>query len=143
MEKHNQFDNIDRIRLDGYPTEEQIIGVLNRPTSMRQVKIGRTIILRDVAAFIQTINRSKSVKIPIWKIVLPRLGEWTQGAIYYIVETNNGNLAFRGTYGYCGTGPHESALVEAYLEKAKYRLEVRDGDYLLEFFYPTKKETPQ
>jgi len=38
------------------------------------------------------------------------------------------------TYGYCGTGPQESALIEACFEKIGFSFDVRCGGYLLNFF---------
>ncbi|RLF64318.1 MAG: hypothetical protein DRN30_05580 [Thermoplasmata archaeon] len=72
-------------------------------------------------------------KVPAFKVVIP-CGEI--GANYYIVEgktVNNENVIafFRGMYGYGGSGPHQSALVEKFFELIHLKLETRCGDYLL------------
>ena len=138
--KHNKFDNIWEIRQTGYPSEElfleatkqvQVIDISTRDVA----QIGGALIFHDVRKFIHSILQKHGVKIPIWKIVIPQL-ERDNGAIYYIAECKDYNRIFRGTYGYGGTGPHESALVEACFEKFGLCFEVRNGDYLINFLYP-------
>lgn len=141
--KHNQYDNIWEIRQTGYPHKE----MFERCTKPVQVidistpdvtQIGGAYIFRDVEKFIHAILQKHGVSLPIWKIVIPRLDAKT-GAIYYIAEIKGGvNHVFRGTFGYGGTGPHESALIEACFEKFGLYFEVRDGDYLINFLYPKR-----
>jgi len=71
------------------------------------------------------------VRRPVWKIVCPDVETARTGANYYIVETHDAVYVFRGTYGYSGTGPRESALVEKALEYHKIPIEVRSADYML------------
>jgi len=82
----------------------------------------------------------KSIHVPVWKVVIPKVDKYGcvegQGAIYYIVRgilKNNSKaiVVFRGTYGYHGTGPYESAFVEKGLKFLGMSIEERDGDYLL------------
>ena len=139
--KHNEFDNIWEIRESGYPTKEQIQEIINDTTYMGtdisapEVKnIGKAVIYREVENFIKTVLRKRSIRLPVWKIVIPSLTT-NSGAIYYIVTYDDGyNFVFRGTFGYWGTGPHESALIEAIFENYGLQFEVRDADYLLQFF---------
>jgi hypothetical protein len=137
--RHNQYDNIWEIRQSGYPTTEQIKELLEKPYAGTDISgsevqaIGKGLIYRHVEAFIRTVLLKRSIKLPIWKIVIPSL-ETKSGAIYYIVCCDDGNFGFRGTFGYWGTGPHESALIETIFEQHKLYFEVRDGDYLLNFF---------
>jgi hypothetical protein len=138
--KHNEYDNIWEIRQSGYPTDEQIKEILEKPyvgtdISGSEVQgIGKGLIYRNAESFIQTVIRKKSIHLPVWKILLPGLDDRKVGAVYYIVNCDDYNFAFRGTYGYWGTGPHESALIEAIFESSKLFFEVRDGDFLLNFF---------
>jgi len=132
---HNKFDNIYEIRQTGYPTEDLINETLTSTSPFkRSRRIGKTRIFDDAHHFIHTIVRNfkEGIKMPVWKVVIPRLNDNT-GSIYYIVQTQKVNLIFRGTFGYFGTGPHESALIEAIFEKLNFTIEVRDGDYLLSF----------
>jgi len=136
--KHNRFDNIWEIRQTGYPSERQIEEVLKKKAWFKRTyKIGKAKMFDSVHHFIYTVARKSKIHLPIWKIVIPRLGRGQSrvGAIYYIVRTEKEALIFRGTYGYFGTGPHESALIEAAFEKLGFPFEVRDGDYLLSFLY--------
>jgi len=130
--RHNQHDNIWEIRQDDYPSMEQMQEAFNTLTAFReQTKVGGAIIFHDVREFISAVTK-QSVRLPIWKIVIPRL-EGHTGAIYYVADRKGANLIFRGTYGYYGTGPHESALIEACFESRGLYFEVRDGDDLLMF----------
>lgn len=134
--KHNIHDNIHEIRRTGYPNKELLSEVTKRvqgiDVSTDDVKqIGKTLIFYDVKKFIHSVLQ-KSIRLPIWKIVIPRL-DGGSGAIYYVACGKDHNSIFRGTFGYGGTGPHESALIEAAFESFNLNFEVRDGDYLLGF----------
>jgi len=135
--QHNKYDNIFKIRQKGYPTEEQLAEALRDPKGqvgkIRYTELGRGVIMHDIEAFLQRMARG-NIKLPIWKILCPSLNR-EGGAIYYIFEDlDYHSFAFRGTYGYWGTGCHESAMIEALAEKLGLQFEVRDGDYLLNFF---------
>jgi len=137
---HNQYDNIWEIRTrpPGYPSKEWMEGVQKGPPDLPHLeeltKVGRGLIFNHVEDFCRALLFTQ-IKLPVWKVVIPPLGQGS-GAIYYIAENTKGqSYCFRGTYGYCGTGPHEAAKVEAILEARGLNLEVRDGDYLLQFFY--------
>lgn len=143
--KHNQYDNIWEIRQSGYPSETQIQEVLEKPyfgtdiSSSEVTKVGKGLVYRHIENFIRSVL-CKTIRLPIWKIVIPNING-SSGAIYYIAECNIYNLIFRGTFGYWGTGPHESALIEAIFEKRGLFFEVRDGDYLLNFLREPKEAT--
>jgi hypothetical protein len=130
--KHNEFDNIFEIRKNYPHIEEKIaealVGRLPRPPRT----VGRAMIHVDVESFIRRLRQS-NFKLPVWKIVIPDLGQ-KNGFIYYVIQgVNERNHIFKGTYGYSGTGPHESALVEEVLERMNCMVEIRSGDYLLRF----------
>jgi len=109
---------------------------------------GKARIHRTVGSFLNAI-RKKPIRLPCWKIVIPHLpsrnlqegmSQLLEGSIYYVVNTPEGGTAagtnhlFRGTFGYAGTGPHESALIEWFLTKTRgCYFEIRDGDFLLGF----------
>ena len=144
--KHNKFDNIWEIRQSGYPSKEQIADIFEKPYAGIDISdpqnvtgIGKGLIYHRVEDFIRTVLQKRSIKLPIWKIVIPLL-EGKSGAIYYIVCCSDYTFCFRGTFGYWGTGPHESALIEAIFEQHGLTFEVRDGDYLLNFFEESKNE---
>ena len=141
--KHNCFDNIWEIRQTGYPTKEQIAEIFEKAyvgidisDSHNVTSIENGLIYHHVEDFIRTVLQKRSIKLPVWKIVIPSL-EGKSGAIYYIVCCDDYNFVFRGTFGYWGTGPHESALIETIFEQHDLFFEVRDGDYLLNFFEHT------
>jgi len=139
--EHNRFDNIFEIRQT--ILSQQVNGFLsNLQTHIinqdRVTEIGGALIYCDVKDFIHATLSSKT-KLPIWKIVIQRL-DGNTGAIYYISESENYNRIFRGTFGYGGTGPHQSAWIESCFEKFNLPFEVRGGDYLLNFCYPKSKE---
>lgn len=141
---HNQYDNIWEIRTQGYrgrgyPPERWIKEIQKGPPDLPHeeelTKVGRGLIFHDVEDFCRALLFTQ-IKLPVWKIVVPDLKQ-PNGAIYYLAENTKGqSYCFRGTYGYAGTGPHESAKIEAILEARGLNLEVRNGDYLLQFFYP-------
>jgi len=130
--EHNKFDNIFEIRKDYPHIEEKIaealVGRLPRPAR----RVGKALIHDDVESFIRRLRQS-NFKLPVWKVVIPDLEQET-GAIYYVIQgVSEWNHIFRGTFGYGGTGPHESALVEEVLDRMNCMIEVRNGDYLLGF----------
>ena len=138
---HNQYDNIwdIRTRPPGYPPKEWMEQIQKGPPDLPHLeeltKVGRGLIFNHVDDFCRALLFTQ-IKLPVWKIVVPDL-ELVNGAIYYIAENTQGqSYCFRGTYGYSGTGPHEAAKVEAILEARGLNLEVKNGDYLLQFFYP-------
>ncbi len=87
---------------------------------------------RDEYAFVRYVASLESVQAA-YKVVIPR--NVSTGANYYIVHgvDKQGEVVafFRGTYGYAGTGPLQSAFVELAFKMLKIPLEIRDGDYLL------------
>jgi len=101
---------------------------------------GKARIHRTVGSFLNAI-RNRPIRLPCWKIIIPHLqGKDQTGSIYYVVNTPEGGTAagtnhiFRGTFGYGGTGPHESALIEWFVTKTRNCFfEIRDGDFLLGF----------
>lgn len=85
--------------------------------------------------FVRYIDkRLRAIKIPVYKVVIPC---GAIGANYYIVEgvsreEKDTIVFFRGTYGYGGQGPHESAFVETYFNKILgIKMKILCGDYLL------------
>jgi hypothetical protein len=137
--EHNRYDNIWEIRRR-YPSAELLKEMISKVrvaeiSAEDFLQIGRALIFHDVKKFIRGVLQKRMIRLPIWKIVVPRLNGKT-GAIYYIAYGEDYNRIFRGTFGYCGTGPHESALIEAVFEAYELYFEVRDGDYLLGFLYP-------
>ena len=136
--KHNAFDNIWEIRnTRGFETrfKDFLREVERRPE--RVVDEARRITLTYIyyltpEAWIGALIRRR-VQLPIWKILVPDLPGASVGAIYYIFKDSSGmSHVFRGTYGYGGAGPHESAFIEEFLSKTGYTLELRGGDYLLD-----------
>ncbi len=84
-------------------------------------------------AFVKFVKSLRVVKLPVFKVVIPC---GSMGANYYIVtgEIIKGKeviVFFRGTYGYAGAGPHQSAFVEKFFKLFKYPIQTRCGDYLL------------
>jgi len=72
------------------------------------------------------------VKLPVFKVVVPC---GSTGANYYIVNGERFGKEviafFRGTYGYAGTGPHQSAFIEKFFKLFRYPMQTMSGDYLL------------
>ena len=122
--------------------QEQVLQTLRqkvRESAMYEIPIHdennvRRIYFTTAEDFIRFLAQEIHVfKVPAFKVVIP-CGE--TGANYYVVEgktvTNENVIAyFRGTYGYGGSGPHQSALVEKFFELIHLKLETRCGDYLL------------
>jgi len=84
-------------------------------------------------AFVKFVRSLKVVKLPVFKVVVPC---GPVGANYYIVrgeivEGREVIVFFRGTYGYSGAGPHQSAFVEKFFKLFRYPIQTRCGDYLL------------
>ena len=84
-------------------------------------------------AFVRFVGSLRVVKLPVFKVVIPC---GSIGANYYIVrgeivEGREVIVFFRGTYGYAGTGPHQSAFVEKFFKLFRYPIQTRCGDYLL------------
>ena len=84
-------------------------------------------------AFVRFVRSLRVVKLPVFKVVIPC---GSMGANYYIVrgeivEGREVIVFFRRTYGYAGTGPHQSAFVEKFFKLFKYPIQTRCGDYLL------------
>jgi hypothetical protein len=129
-----EYDNIFEIKRSGYPPTELVEEVLRkRPKPYPVLKLGRGTIYTDAAHFIYSVAH-KPISLPLFKIVIPRLKTPNVGAIYYVAESEGKSFVFRSTYGYGGRGPHESALIETCFERLCLIFEVRDGDYLLNFF---------
>jgi len=131
----NKYDNIWEIRQSGYPSIEKIERVLTtRPNPYPILRLGRGRIYTDVEHFIFDVTHTRPISLPLWKIILPKLDRRNVGVIYYVAASKSKNLLYRATYGYWGTGPHESALIEACFEKIGFSFDVRCGGYLLNFF---------
>jgi hypothetical protein len=131
----NLYDNIYDIRMGGYPSSREIERALTeRPRRSSAVRLGRGIIYYSTQGFIYDVAHARLARSPAWKVMLPQLDRHDVGTIYYIVEEGSRSLAYRATYGYWGSGPHEAALIEACFEQIGLRFEVRDGGCLLGFF---------
>ena len=137
--KHNQFDNIYEIRNSpGFKARfRDFLRNVEKMSPERFVdEAHRTTLIYyyylTPEAWIRSLISRASVSLPIWKILVPDSPSSTVGAIYYIFKDSSGVAhVFRGTYGYGGCGPHESACIEEFLEKSGYPIELRGGDYLL------------
>lgn len=89
---------------------------------------------KTVESFIYSVLISKTIKLPVFRVFTP-IDNYT-GAVYYIIKTldeQNRTVihVFRGTYGYYGSGPHDSAVIEEFLDEMDLIPENRSGDYLL------------
>jgi len=130
--EHNKLDNIFEIRKAWKGIEDRISEAMVGRVPRQPRRVGNALIYDDVEAFIRRI-RQGNITLPIFKILMPEL-DFNSGSIYYVVRGMEGsNHIFRGTFGYGGTGPHESALVEEVLERMNCMIELRSGDYLLSF----------
>ena len=137
--KHNAFDNIWEIRKSrGFLTRcEDFLREVERIPE-RVVDEARSYMLSYIyyltpEAWVRSLINRISVKLPIWKILIPDVPGASVGAIYYIFKDEKGVAhLFRGTFGYGGCGPHESAMIEEFLERKGYPIELRGGDYLLD-----------
>lgn len=119
-------------------SEEEVLSILRSPPreyTMQEIPVEKIkrIYFAFAEDFIRFVVRLESFKLPVFKVVIP-CGH--TGANFYVVEgkTRKGEKViafFRGTYGYGGEGPHQSALVEKFFEILRVPLEVRCGDYLL------------
>ncbi|MEM2189376.1 MAG: hypothetical protein QXG35_08630 [Nitrososphaerota archaeon] len=130
---HNRYDNIWEVRQSGYPNDSEVERCLKRGDAMDYVEIGNGIRYYSSAeGFLKAVLSQGCIKLPVWKVLCPRLDNKKVGSIYYIVKDCDGKRhVYRATYGYWGTGPHEAALIEHVLESRGLTFEVRDGDYLL------------
>lgn len=138
----NRYDNIFDV-IQSQTSEQlnnQFQEAIQRGKGKSRVsRIRRAVVHHSIETFLRAV-RSKAMRVPLWKIVIPDLTNPAQGAIYYVVNTPEGGTAagtnhiFRGTFGYWGTGPHEAALIEWFLTKIRRGwFEIRNGDYLLSF----------
>jgi len=146
--EYNKYDNIWQIKKEHPEPIENIKAYMEGKTKhgLRITffkggsRVKNTYKVRHAPYFIHLVWRiakKLGIELPIWKAVCPDLDRPDQGSIYYIVHyrTKKGKdraLMFRGTYGYWGTGPHESALIEQFFEHLKWPIEVRGPDYLLD-----------
>lgn len=89
-------------------------------------------------SFLWALVHAHATHLPVFKIVAPELPDQPgahTGANYYVAETEDveGHKminVFRGTFGYGGSGPHASALIEAWLKKRGLPLERQSADFL-------------
>lgn len=133
--KWNRYDNIFEIIRDT-PTRvmnENIEDAIKRSLH-RGYLYGKAYIHREPGSFISNMRRG-SVLMPVWKIMVPGLDKPSVGAIYYVYQRGKDGEThiFRGTFGYGGTGPHESAMIEYEMTRRHLQIEIRDVDALLGF----------
>jgi len=136
------YDHLNKLR-EGY-AERELKEILSRPDRFYQKphRLGiwsrLTRIFPDPEYFVKKVSKLKSFTIPVFAIITPfELGKDSPGAIYWIVLNPNANNGVRWvtrtTYGYGGTGPHQSAVILEFFEKRGIPIEARTGDYLLRF----------
>jgi len=131
----NRYDNIFEVMQN--QTVEQLNDQLREAFDKAKHKHkhnAQVVLHHDIECFLTAVH-SIEVRLPLWKIVIPELDQPSHGAIYYVVETvRHEKHIFRGTFGYFGSGPHESALVEYLMTRVRHCwFEVRSGDYLMGF----------
>lgn len=133
MNKLNEYDNLAKIKASMKITSETIKRIVSAPIKITRIDTDKAIIFyyHTVEGFLRSIYRLPTFSLPAWKVICPRLDNPKIGSIYYIVKSNKYSHVFRGTYGYSGTGCHESALIEKIFEKNNWNFAIRDGDYLL------------
>ena len=106
--------------------------VMSHASSVPAVDV-RRLYFTDEKAFVGYVLRLATLKLPVFKVVVP--SEGNVGSIYYVAEgeDHEGEVIafFRGTYGYYGSGCRQSAFVEKTFKKYGIPIEKRDGDYLL------------
>jgi len=130
--EHNKFDNIFEIRSKPFGWEDRIAEAMVGRVPRQPRRVGNALIHDDVESFVRRIRQGRFL-LPVVKILMPEL-DFNSGSIYYVLRgKDEPNHIFRGTFGYGGTGPHESALVEEVLERMNCMMELRSGDYLLSF----------
>jgi len=132
---YNKYDNIDEIKRAHPLSREELERIAKGKTSHSKhfIRIKRTLYIYDVDYFLYRLHRLKSFRLPFWKVVIPSLDNRNIGAIYYFVRGKPSNLLFRATFGYWGTGPHEAAKIEQFVEHFFGDVfEVRDGDLLIQ-----------
>lgn len=149
--QHNKYDNIHEIRM--MMPKGTVTDVVDSEVRLpkRTERIGRAVLYGSVGHFVRDILRRHEMSLPAWKIVLSHLGTPDKGDIFYVAEVKLRKdskeytpLIFRGTFGYLGTGPHESACVEEVFDNMGIPLELRgDGDILLSFIRKTYREDPK
>jgi len=126
--EHNQFDNIWEIR-QSYPHIESWIELdLKKAKGEGIERIGNANICYYIEDFLKTLVSAKRIELPVYKILFPSEEGKRIGHIFYVAKCDDVYHIFRGTYGYGGTGPHESARVEHLLEKIGLSIDLRYGD---------------
>jgi len=89
----------------------------------------------DPIYFVKKVAKLRSFRLPIWAFIAPLTPEKsTVGAIYWAVDNPDGRDEIwltRTTFGYGGTGPHQSAVILEFFERLGGRIEVRSVDCLL------------
>jgi len=124
-------------RIDEREIEEAIVGEGFRTDDMLLLttKNGREIIqVYNEKLFIYMVAKAGVLEVPIWKVIIPGIRDGMisyTGANYYIMRSPKKIVFFRGTYGYGGTGVHQSAFIEKALKMLRLPIDERDGDYLL------------
>ena len=106
--------------------------------SVTRIETDKAVVVyyHTVWGFLKSVLKMTNFKFPVWKVICPRPDNPKVGAVYYIVKQDlSTSHVFRGTYGYYGTGCHESALIEKMFEMLKFPITVRDGDYLLTLLF--------
>jgi len=146
----NRLDNIWEIMQSYHGIKQFVLEIFERRRKKVEFRqAGRFRFYRSGEDFVQIIAHLRGIRLPVYKIVIPDIQNLDivgdsyrftpmEGAIYYMVEEPSEGILvrpihlFRGTFGYGGTGPHESALVEYALTKVrKCCFDVRDADCLL------------
>jgi len=130
-------EHLNRLR-KGYAEKELEYWLSDdRPYSKTTRKIGKGRMFYDPIYFVKKVAKLRSFRLPIWAFIAPLTPEKsTVGAIYWAVDNPNGRDEIwltRTTFGYGGTGPHQSAVILEFFEKRGIPIEARTGDYLLRF----------
>jgi len=135
--KHNMFDNIYELRMRNGYGRRMLEEILRTKPWVNAYEIrapAKPLFYHaSPGSFIHAVLRLKSIKHPVWKVIVPPMKEagFPAGSIYYIVESEDCIHFFRGTYDYEGSGPHQSAVVEEFFDRLGFTLELRTADYLL------------
>jgi len=138
QELKSLYDHLNTLR-EGYAEQELEEILSNRKVGINRTyhRVGRACIFPDPEYFVQQVAKLERIDIPIFAIITPfTLDKNSPGAIYWVVQKPDGrdeNWLTRTTYGYGGTGPHQSAVILELFERSKTPIEVRTGDYLLGF----------
>lgn len=128
---HNKYDNIWEIAQSYGKHALKYIDWNSEPRGQIAELAKPIIFLSTGEDFVKALFKLDIIKLPIWKVLIPTPENPCEGAIYYIAETEDFTYVFRGTYGYYGSGPHQSAIVEVAIADLKLPVELRGGDYLL------------